>query len=113
MNAADQLVFQTEKQLSEYGDKIPDEKKGPIEAALGKLKEAHKAEDLEAIDAATEELNAAWQAASQDMYNAGQQQEGEAGPQGEAAEGAEGAEANKGGKDDDSEVTDVDFEEVK
>ena len=73
LNAADSLVFQTEKQLSEFGDKVPAEKKAPIEEALTKLKEAHKAEDLDAIDKATEELNTAWQAASQDMYNAQQQ----------------------------------------
>jgi molecular chaperone DnaK len=113
LNNADSLIFQSEKQIKENEDKLPADKKTVIEEALGKLKEAHKAEDLGAIDTATEELNAAWQAASQDMYNAGQQQEGEAGPQGEAADGADGAEADKGGKDNDSEVTDVDFEEVK
>ncbi|MEN8202571.1 MAG: molecular chaperone DnaK [Bacteroidota bacterium] len=109
LNNADSLVFQTEKQLKEFGDKVPAEKKAPIEEALNKLKEAHKAEDIAAIDQATEELNTAWQAASQDMYNAQQQAEGagQAGPQGEPAGEAQ---AEKGSDD---EVTDVDFEEVK
>ncbi len=105
LNTADSLIFQSEKQLKEYGDKLPAEKKQPIEDALGKLREAHKAEDLSAIDAATEELNNAWQAASQDMYNAGQEG-GEQPPQDEPA-------GKDDKKDDDGEVTDVDFEEVK
>jgi len=70
LNQADSLIFQTEKQLKEWGDKIPADKKAPIEAALNKLKDAHKAQDLAGIDAATNELNAVFQAASQDMYNA-------------------------------------------
>jgi molecular chaperone DnaK len=107
MNTADSLIFQSEKQLKEYGDKLPAEKKKTIEGALGKLKEAHKSEDLAAIDAATTELNNAWQAASQDMYNATQQEGAGAG----ASEPEQSSE--KGKKDDDSEVTDVDFEEVK
>ncbi len=106
LNAADSLVFQSEKQLKEFGEKIPAEKKAPIEEALNSLKEAHKSEDLAAIDQATEALNAAWQTASQDIYNA-QQQGAEGGqPEGEAAE------EPASGKGDD-EVTDVDFEEVK
>ncbi len=105
MNGADSLIFQTEKQLKEFGDKLPADKKGPIEAALEKLKEAHKAEDLAAIDAASAELNTVFQAASQEMYNA-TQAEGGAQPGPDA--GAQGGEA-KG----DDEVTDVDFEEVK
>ncbi|MEX0986556.1 MAG: molecular chaperone DnaK [Bacteroidales bacterium] len=105
LNNADSLAFQSEKQLKEYGEKLPEEKKKVIEEALAKLKEAHKAEDIAAIDAATEALNNAWQAASQDMYNAGQQ-EGEQPQQEEPA-----GKSNK--KDDDGEVTDVDFEEVK
>jgi len=109
LNNADSLVFQSEKQLKEYGEKLPAEKKQVIEDALGKLKEAHKNEDIAGIDAATEELNNAWQAASQDMYNASQQGGGgeQQPPQGEP----EGE--NKKGGDDDDEVTDVDFEEVK
>jgi molecular chaperone DnaK len=107
LNAADSLIFQTEKQLKEFGEKIPDEKKTPIEEALNTLKEAHKSEDLAAIDQSTETLNTAWQAASQDMYNA-QQQGAEAGQP-----GGEAAGEPKSGKGDDDEVTDVDFEEVK
>ena len=97
------MIFQTEKQLTELGDKIPADKKAPIDAALTKLKEAHKAQDLAGIDAATTELNTAFHAVSQDMYNAQQQAEG--GQQGGAHQ-----EAPKDGKDN---VTDVDFEEVK
>jgi molecular chaperone DnaK len=116
LNNADSLVFQTEKQLKEFGDKVPAEKKAPIEEAVNKLKEAHKAEDLAAIDQATEELNTAWQAASQDMYNAQSAAaeggaDGQPGPQGDPAGDPAGeAQANKGSDD---EVTDVDFEEVK
>jgi molecular chaperone DnaK len=111
LNNADSLVFQTEKQLKEYGDKIPAEKKAPIEEALTKLKEAHKSEDIAGIDQATEALNAAWQAASQDIYNA-QQAEGGAGQAEGQPEQEPTAEAS-GEKGDDGEVTDVDFEEVK
>ncbi|NOR34409.1 MAG: molecular chaperone DnaK [Bacteroidales bacterium] len=107
LNAADSLIFQTEKQLKEFGEKISDEKKAPIEEALTGLKEAHKSEDLAAIEQATETLNTAWQAASQDMYNA-QQQGAEAGQPGDQAEGEPAPE-----KGSDDEVTDVDFEEVK
>ena len=103
LNQADSMIFQTEKQLTELGDKIPADKKAPIDAALTKLKEAHKAQDLAGIDAATTELNTAFHAVSQDMYNAQQQAEG--GQQGGAHQ-----EAPKDGKDN---VTDVDFEEVK
>jgi len=111
LNAADSLIFQSEKQLKEFGEKLPDDKKAPIEEALNTLKEAHKSQDLAAIDQATETLNAAWQTASQDIYNA-QQQGADAGqPGGEAAGDATGdATADKGSDD---EVTDVDFEEVK
>ncbi|MBN1767937.1 MAG: molecular chaperone DnaK [Prolixibacteraceae bacterium] len=111
LNQADGLIFQTEKQLKEFGDKLPADKKAPIEEALKKLKDAHAKQDLDAIDAATTELNSVFQAASQEMYNAQQQAGGQqAGPQGEPQ-----ADANAGGqaKGDDGEVTDVDFEEVK
>jgi molecular chaperone DnaK len=108
MNAADSLIFQTEKQLKEFGDKIPDGKKAPIEEALGKLKEAHKSQDLDAIDKATAELNAVWQTASEEMYKASQAQEGQ--KQGQEPQGAE--KPGPGSKGDDD-VTDVDFEEVK
>ena len=113
LNGADSLIFQTEKQLKEYGEKLPADKKTAIEEALQKLKEAHKSEDLAAIDEATETLNKAWQAASQDIYNA-QQSAGSDGPEG--PEGQPGGEATGGsgsGKGSDDEVTDVDFEEVK
>ncbi len=108
LNQADSLVFQTEKQLKEYGDKIPADKKRPIEDAIAELKDAHKREDLDAIDIASKKLNDAFQAASQDIYNATQQQGGQqAGPQGGAP--------NDGGRsaNADGDVTDVDFEEVK
>ena len=113
LNGADSLIFQTEKQLKEYGEKLPADKKTAIEEALQKLKEAHKSEDLAAIDEATETLNKAWQAASQDIYNA-QQSAGSDGSDG--SEGQPGGEATGGsgsGKGSDDEVTDVDFEEVK
>ena len=107
MNAADSMIFQTEKQLKEFGDKLPADKKEPIEQALAKLKEAHKSQDIDAIDKATAELNSVWQAASQDLYNAGQQAQG-----GQKTDG-ETADQSAGGKEGDQEVTDVDFEEVK
>ncbi|MCB0507022.1 MAG: molecular chaperone DnaK [Bacteroidetes bacterium] len=73
LNEADNLIFQSEKQLKEFGDKLPADKKGAIESAIATLKDAHKAQDIAAIDAALATLNNAWQAASQDMYNASQQ----------------------------------------
>ncbi|NDV45578.1 molecular chaperone DnaK [Paludibacter sp. 221] len=109
LNHADSLIFQTEKQLNEFGDKLPADKKGPIEAALNKLKEAHKAQDLAGIDAATNELNTVFQAASQEMYNAQNAQQG--GPQPGADFG--GQQQNQGGANSQDDVTDVDFEEVK
>jgi len=111
LNNADSLIFQSEKQLKEFGDKIPSDKKSVIEDALSKLREAHKSEDLTAIDAATSELNNAWQAASQDMYNAGQQAEGATASGPEEGNRSQSGSDSKG--DNDSEVTDVDFEEVK
>jgi molecular chaperone DnaK len=110
LNAADSLIFQTEKQMKEFGDKIPAEKKKPIEDALAKLKEAHKSQDVATIDKATEELNTVFQAASQEMYNASQEAQGGQQPGGEQQAG--GDQSGKKGGDDD-EVTDVDFEEVK
>lgn len=107
LNHADATIFQTEKQLKDLGDKIPADKKAPIEAALTKLKEAHKAQNLEGIDAATNELNTAFQAASQDMYNATNAQAG-------AQPGADaGAQSSQGSGQSAEDVTDVDFEEVK
>lgn len=101
VNKADSLIFQTEKQLKEYGDKIPADKKQPIEDALASLKKAHEAKDIDAITAEMEKLNTVFQAASQDMYQAQQ-----------AAGGDASAEAT-GESTSDEEVTDVDFEEVK
>jgi len=101
INKADSMIFQTEKQLKEFGDKIPADKKQPIEDALAELKKAHEAKDIDAIEPAIEKLNTVFQAASQDMYNAQQgQQQG-----GASDNGASGEQA-------DEEVTDVDFEEV-
>jgi len=107
LNQADAMIFQTEKQLKELGDKIPADKKAPIEAAIEKLRTAHKAQDLAGIDAAEKELTDAFQAASQDIYNA--QNAAGAGAAGTANPGA-GASS---GKASDAGVQDVDFEEVK
>ena len=113
VNAADSMIFSTEKQLKEYGDKIPADKKSAIEAALGKLKDAHKAQDIAGIDAATAELNTAWQAASQDIYSA-QQSAGSAQANPGAGAGSASGSANAGtGQNGTDNVTDVDFEEVK
>jgi molecular chaperone DnaK len=109
LNQADGLIFQTEKNLKEFGDKLPADKKAPIEEALKKLKDAHAKQDLDAIDVASAELNNVFQAASQEMYNAQQAQGGaQADPQ---AGQQQQSNPNQGGKD--AEVTDVDFEEVK
>lgn len=106
LNQADSMIFQTEKQLKELGDKLPADKKSQIEGALAKLKDAHSKQDVAACDAAMNELNTVFQAASQDMYNAGQAQGGQqANPNAGQQQGG-----NNGG---DQEVTDVDFEEVK
>jgi molecular chaperone DnaK len=110
LNAADSLVFQTEKQLKEYGDKIPADKKVTIESAANKLKEAHKAQNLATIDSAMTELNAAWTAASQDIYNTGQQTGGQQQPAGDGQPGSGGQTADAGAGDN---VTDVPYEEVK
>jgi molecular chaperone DnaK len=111
LNNADSLIFQSEKQLKEFGDKIPAEKKAPIEDALNQLKEAHKSEDIPAIEKAMDSLNTAWQAASQDIYNA-QQTTGAPGDGTGSATGNATQDPNES-KGDDGEVTDVDFEEVK
>lgn len=103
LNAADGMIFNTEKQLKEYGDKIPEEKKKPIEDALAELKTAHSAKDVAGIDASLEKLNKAWEAASQEMY-AAQQEAGGA----EGADPNASADANAGADD----VTDVEYEEV-
>tara|TARA_B100001540_G_scaffold34313_1_gene30323 strand:- start:1854 stop:3761 length:1908 start_codon:yes stop_codon:yes gene_type:complete len=98
INAGDAMIFQTEKQLKEFGDKLSEDKKTPIEEALKELKSAHESKNLESIDAAMEKINAAWTAASEEMYKASQ-----------ASEGAENQDSSSE-KDD---VTDVEFEEVK
>jgi len=108
INQADTMIFQTEKQMKEYGDKIPAEKKAPIESALTELKAAHASRDVAKIETSLAALNTAWEAASQDMYNAMNQQQ-QANPQQEG--GAQQGQQTEKGKD--SEVTDVDFEEVK
>ncbi len=109
INQADSMIFQTEKQLSELGDKLPADKKAPIESALAELKTAHKDQNIEAIDRAMEALNTAFHAASQDMYNAQN-----AGAQ---ADPTQGGGCNGGGCNNNQQqgdnVTDVDFEEVK
>lgn len=105
MNMADNLIFQSEKQLKEYGDKLPADKKDAIETALNKLKAAHQAKDMDAIQKGTESLNAAWQAASQEMYQASQQANPGGGDESTSQQGnANGSSEN---------VTDVEFEEVK
>jgi molecular chaperone DnaK len=111
LNHADSLIFNTDKQLKEIGDKLPADKKGTIESALARLKEAHKAQDLAGIDAATNDLNTAFQAASQDMYNA---QNAQGGGQGapQDFEGRDFGQADPQAPQD-GDVTDVDFEEVK
>jgi len=99
VNQADSLIFQTEKQLEEYGDKIPADKKEPIEEALAELKTAHESKDLAAMKAGIEKVTTTFQAASQEMYAAQNEAGAQAGAEGNATEG-------------DEEVTDVDFEEV-
>ncbi|MDP4222144.1 MAG: molecular chaperone DnaK [Bacteroidota bacterium] len=108
VNAADSMIFSTEKQLKEFGDKIPSDKKASIESALGRLKDAHKSQDLAAIDKALAELNAVWQSASEEMYKTAQgagqtTSQPDSGP-------SSGSGKTQSGSD---EVTDVDFEEVK
>ncbi|NNC70480.1 MAG: molecular chaperone DnaK [Flavobacteriaceae bacterium] len=105
INGADSMIFQTEKQLSEFGDKLSADKKEPIEAALEELKKAHESKDLDQIDAAMEKINEAWKVASEEMYKA--QQEAQ-------ANGSPGAETDAQGETSDGDdVQDVDFEEVK
>ena len=108
VNNADALIFQTEKQLKEFGEKLPADKKNPIEDALAQLKEAHKNRDIPGIDTAMASLNTAWQAASEELYRAteGASQEQHGNPE-------QGAPHNPEAKQKDQEVTDVDFEEVK
>jgi molecular chaperone DnaK len=112
INQADGLIFQTEKQLKEYGDKLPANKKSEIEAALNKLKDAHKSQDLSAIDTAMAELNQKWTSASEDLYKSAQgggQQPGANASNGDADSNNQGGNNNGGGE----QVTDVPYEEVK
>lgn len=103
INEADAMIFNTEKQLNEYGDKISEDKKAPITAALSKLKSAKESADITGIEAALAELNAAWQTASQDMYNAQQTEQGSTANAG----------GTTGNATNNETVQDVDFEEVK
>ena len=107
VNAADSMIFQTEKQLKEFGDKVPADKRPAIENALANLKNAHKSQDVDAIEKALAELNTVWQAASEEMYKSAQN----SGPaSSQTAQEPTGDAGKKSGSD---EVTDVDFEEVK
>ena len=102
LNSADAMIFQTEKQLKEFGDKLSDDKKKPIEEALEELKKSYESKDLDKIDPALEKINEAWKAASEEMYKAQQQ--------GQTNEASDSNGEAPGGSDD---VEDVDFEEVK
>ena len=102
LNSADAMIFQTEKQLKEFGDKLSDDKKKPVEEALEELKKSYESKDLDKIDPALEKINEAWKAASEEMYKAQQQ--------GQTNEGSDSNGEAPGGSDD---VEDVDFEEVK
>ena len=110
INGADAMIFQSEKNLKEYGDKIPADKKGAIENALGQLKEAHKNQNLADIERATDALNNAWHAASEDMARAAQQQGPQGGP--DAGFGGPQGPQDNGGSDNQG-PEDVDYEEVK
>ena len=111
INQADSMVFQTEKQLKEYGEKLSDGNKSAINAALEKLREAHKNQDLTGIETAINGLNTAWQAASQEMYAASSG--AGAGTQPGAAPGADGQGPTGGAGQGSGDATDVEFEEVK
>jgi molecular chaperone DnaK len=111
INQADSVIFQTEKSLNEYGDKIPAEKRKPIDEALQKLKDAHKNQDIAAIDSSMAELNTVFQAASQEMYNSQKDAGAQENAGGADAGSDESKQGNANAKDD--QVTDVDFEEVK
>ena len=112
LNQADSIIFQTEKQLKEFGDKLPADKKAPIEEALEKLRTAHKNQDIAAIDTAIGELNTVFHAASQEMYNAQNANAQSGGGDGQPSDGGSSQNQNNTGNQDGN-VTDVDFEEVK
>jgi molecular chaperone DnaK len=106
LNEADAMIFQTEKQLKEFGDKLSDDKKKPIEGALEELKKAYESKDVALISPALEKINEAWKVASEEMYKAqAEAQTGGAAPNGEATAGESAKEGDN--------VEDVDFEEVK
>jgi molecular chaperone DnaK len=109
INEADGMIFQTEKQLKEYGDKLPEDKKAPIQEALENLKNAHKSQDITAIDSALEALNKAWHAASEEMYKATQ------GAEGAQQSGFDPGAAGPGPdtSSDEGEIKDAEFEEIK
>lgn len=112
LNQADGLIFQTEKQLKEYGEKLPADKKAAIEQAVEALREAHKGQNLDAVDAAMKKLNDVWTAASEDLYKAGQSgSEGQAASNGGASGAAAGG-SSAGQQTAAEDVTDVEFEEV-
>jgi len=112
LNQADSIIFQTEKQLKEFGDKLPADKKAPIEEALEKLRTAHKNQDIASIDTAIGELNTVFHAASQEMYNAQNANTQSGGGDGQSTDGGSSQSQNNTGNQDGN-VTDVDFEEVK
>ena len=105
LNSADSMIFQTEKQLKEFGDKLSQDKKKPVEAALADLKKSFESKDLEKIDEDLEKLNEAWKAASEEMYKAQQEQQ--------ASGNQNNQQKNDAPKDDSENVEDVEFEEVK
>ena len=111
VNQADSLIFQTEKQLKEFGDKIPADKKAPIESALNRLKEAQKSQDIASIDSAVEEMNKAWTAASEEIYKATQEAGGQ--PGADAFQGATDKDGGNGAGSQGDTVTDAEYEEVK
>lgn len=109
LNEADGMIFQTEKQLKEFGEKLSDDKKKPVEDALEELKKAYETQEVETIQPALDKINEAWKVASEEMYKAQADQQGA--PAGDAGEGAEQGSADAGSEN--SDVEDVDFEEVK
>lgn len=113
LNQADGLVFQTEKQLKDYGDKLPADKKSEIESALNKLKEAHKSQDIAAVDAAMNDLNQKWTAASEEIYKATQGAQAGQGNPGEGATASNNPNQSGGDEAGGDQVTDVPYEEVK
>ena len=107
LNSADQMIFQTEKQLKEFGEKLSEEKKKPIETALDDLKKSYESKDLDKIDESLNVINEAWKNASEEMYKA----QAEGGAQQPDENKGQSTDSNNDSKGDD--VQDVDFEEVK